>query len=1381
MSGPFGLEEDWDPLQDGPPEDGCPEAEWAPVDALMQQSQMSVDLNEIAEIGTIDLTESAPATIIPPPASPEIPNEAAKRRPVVKPTAKKGKPAVKAEKKPAKKPPTKKAKERNSTETTRKRKQPDSDKPKPKAARRKVSLDEIASSSSSPPPAAPSGLPGLDLIPLPHPSVALPAGRAQATLDDDSTPGLWSTATSLREKIKPGCKVIYPISDKPSLVRTGRYIADIHDPNQPVRCIAIPSPLAGKLFPHQIGGIQFAWRALFRLRGAEGDEVPPHTFPTTLCHADLDGAQSGAVLAHHQGTGKTLLAITILTVYHLARRQMFAETDDAPLCRNSASLGHTIIVAPGAVHPTWRAEWRKHLDNTGLPLKGVLREYEQFSKWKNEGGVLIVTPQRLVRVARGWKTKEGVRDEEEDDDDEDGDPDDEIINFSSNDLQLDHDIMQLPSLAFMDEAQYVTSRTGNVFYKGIEGLRTKGRVALTGTGVMENRLQDIYNIIQLVCPNYLTASQFEVFRRNILGNEVHCPIADKECLKQSFLLQSILKPCLSRRLCKQLRSAIPPIKDVIVTIPLTTEQVVLYKLFNREVTKPARHSLMRSSGVFRILAVLSHIVNVMRTEETQQDTTKPNTTNIEGRPDHSKTLQLDLSTPYAWLKQLSFEELKEGATQRDIPLSIVGGQGEKRKPKGYEQLLAEVTSADKQGPYLADVLRKKWIERHEQTQRNADTDQCIMDAMMDTDQLHDVSYGHRRRHDVRNELLDDDEALEGDQAMDLDATLAELCHDFDQQEREANETTPTDTDPAAPKPKSDTRTVTAGGIPVSSVQVKLIQALMYTVKGMMEALDKFDSAGAKWTEETLYKEFLTNPIRVKKACRKAKIAREKEEAKLLDVRRSKAVPMEAPMELDLPETADEQTSEESDDDSGSEAEGGGVSQAVYEIGSRVTEILHEASQHQSCLPITSPKHLAVIHLLQALYDPHTQRFTERALVFAASRPMLHRVRQAVDSYFADSPINIKTGLVDGHVPIPMRPGIVSKLESESLDVLFATVRTTGVGWNLQSASVVIVLDAQWNPAVTAQAVCRAHRVGQRRRVRVYRLVGRGTFEEEITKKSLEKDFLKRRVVDGLSEKSVFDALECQRSMSEYIDTTSLNFPANASEMSRRDRLCRDDPLLEGLRKKELLVSAMEYDAFFATSPAISRSEKKDTLRKADPRLGAAYGLPRMLPYSDTNPETSAANTFLLEGEEEEAEEERRFSRKNLAREADTLDLAGPYTQPMEVVATVHGEVEEEQEGGTEDPTAPTALSQAAVDEPTNLAPRGVHITMPRTTLNLIHREVTWKLTALRAERELAEAANMRHKMKEEHIKNIAPEGDQNLKRQDIKRRPKTVPRRFSTR
>ena len=81
------------------------------------------------------------------------------------------------------------------------------------------------------------------------------------------------------------------------------------------------------------------------------------------------------------------------------------------------------------------------------------------------------------------------------------------------------------------------------------------------------------------------------------------------------------------------------------------------------------------------------------------------------------------------------------------------------------------------------------------------------------------------------------------------------------------------------------------------------------------------------------------------------------------------------------------------------------------------------------------------------------------------------------------------------------------------DVAIA-LKAGGVGLTLTEADYVFVLDPWWNPAAEAQAIDRAHRIGQDRPVMVYRLVSQGTIEEKVVELQERKRDLFARVVDG---------------------------------------------------------------------------------------------------------------------------------------------------------------------------------------------------------------------------------------------------------------------------
>ena len=71
-------------------------------------------------------------------------------------------------------------------------------------------------------------------------------------------------------------------------------------------------------------------------------------------------------------------------------------------------------------------------------------------------------------------------------------------------------------------------------------------------------------------------------------------------------------------------------------------------------------------------------------------------------------------------------------------------------------------------------------------------------------------------------------------------------------------------------------------------------------------------------------------------------------------------------------------------------------------------------------------------------------------------------------------------------------------------IMLVSLRAGGTGITLHAADYVFLLDPWWNPAVENQAVDRVHRIGQERRVFVYRMITEGTIEERIRRLKREK-------------------------------------------------------------------------------------------------------------------------------------------------------------------------------------------------------------------------------------------------------------------------------------
>uniref|UniRef100_A0A8C6TD69 Chromodomain helicase DNA binding protein 1 n=1 Tax=Neogobius melanostomus TaxID=47308 RepID=A0A8C6TD69_9GOBI len=78
-----------------------------------------------------------------------------------------------------------------------------------------------------------------------------------------------------------------------------------------------------------------------------------------------------------------------------------------------------------------------------------------------------------------------------------------------------------------------------------------------------------------------------------------------------------------------------------------------------------------------------------------------------------------------------------------------------------------------------------------------------------------------------------------------------------------------------------------------------------------------------------------------------------------------------------------------------------------------------------------------------------------------------------------------------------------------------STRAGGLGINLASADTVVIFDSDWNPQNDLQAQARAHRIGQKRQVNIYRLVTKGSVEEEIIERAKKKMVLDHLVIQRM--------------------------------------------------------------------------------------------------------------------------------------------------------------------------------------------------------------------------------------------------------------------------
>ena len=123
-------------------------------------------------------------------------------------------------------------------------------------------------------------------------------------------------------------------------------------------------------------------------------------------------------------------------------------------------------------------------------------------------------------------------------------------------------------------------------------------------------------------------------------------------------------------------------------------------------------------------------------------------------------------------------------------------------------------------------------------------------------------------------------------------------------------------------------------------------------------------------------------------------------------------------------------------------------------------------------------------LLEVIAEGH------KGLIFSQFTSLLALLRPRLDA------LGVTYEYLDGRTRD--RSARVARFQSDPACPLFLiSLKAGGLGLNLTAAEYVFLLDPWWNPAVEAQAIDRAHRIGQSRHVFAYRLLARDTVEEKV--------------------------------------------------------------------------------------------------------------------------------------------------------------------------------------------------------------------------------------------------------------------------------------------
>ncbi|XP_035710091.1 chromatin-remodeling complex ATPase chain Iswi isoform X2 [Folsomia candida] len=152
--------------------------------------------------------------------------------------------------------------------------------------------------------------------------------------------------------------------------------------------------------------------------------------------------------------------------------------------------------------------------------------------------------------------------------------------------------------------------------------------------------------------------------------------------------------------------------------------------------------------------------------------------------------------------------------------------------------------------------------------------------------------------------------------------------------------------------------------------------------------------------------------------------------------------------------------------------------------------------------------------------PKLQSEGSRVLIFS----QMTRLMDILEDYLAWKKYSFHR--LDGNTKHEDRQKLIDEYNApgSSTFIFMLSTRAGGLGINLASADVVIFFDSDWNPQVDLQAMDRAHRIGQTKQVRVFRLITENTVDEKIVERAalklkLDKLVIQQgRLVDAATQK-----------------------------------------------------------------------------------------------------------------------------------------------------------------------------------------------------------------------------------------------------------------------
>ena len=154
--------------------------------------------------------------------------------------------------------------------------------------------------------------------------------------------------------------------------------------------------------------------------------------------------------------------------------------------------------------------------------------------------------------------------------------------------------------------------------------------------------------------------------------------------------------------------------------------------------------------------------------------------------------------------------------------------------------------------------------------------------------------------------------------------------------------------------------------------------------------------------------------------------------------------------------------------------------------------------------------------------------------------------------------------LDGSTDLETRESQIEEFVAPNSDknVFLISTRAGGLGLNLMTANIVVLYDSDWNPQIDLQAMDRAHRIGQKKVVQVFRLVTTDTMEE----KMIERQSLKLKLDTMIIQKGRLAPKQANMGKEEMADMVNYGADAIFTVGSNVNDKDIDQLIEDGLRR-----------------------------------------------------------------------------------------------------------------------------------------------------------------------------------------------------------------------